>query len=328
MLINNNTNNSTQKSMQSSIGSNRIHYDSYNNRIKGFSSFSVLNESSLKILEHIVSSVQSSNPNSTRSTIRAFVSKHMLDSAKNNGLGALEAQVDISNIDSSMVLAYFGRNSIKRRSAENIICQEIDSISQIVSSISPTTRDVALARLTNGGYRIEQLSNPNQTQINQLLDLYNQTFSAYTFELNEQSVRNMFTNNNIVLVTISSQNQIVGSMVAEHAFMEVDSSEISLYELSDYATSKSHRGNGAMTAMQIEAINLIRSLPNGNDAIIYSENRAPWTPVSISSHKTGLMSYCGTLEQHCIINSDRNISETGNMENLHVFSATDYLQTQ
>ncbi len=324
MLINNNTNNSTQKSMQSSIGSNGIHYDSYNNRIKGFSSFSILDTNSFARLEHLVSQTESNHPNSSRTTIRALVSNRMLDSVGKNGLGKIEAKIDIANIDPCMSLVYLGKNSNLRSSPKHIITQEKDSINHIVSTINPTTRKDAISRLNSGGYKIEQLTNPTQNQIHELAQLYQTTFSAYTFELNEQSVKNMCSNGNIMLITLSSQNQIVGAMVAEHAIVEVDSSAISLYELSDYATSSSHRGNGAMTAMQIEAINLIRSLPNGNEAIVYSENRAPWTPVSISSHKTGLMFYCGTLEQHCIINSDRDINETGNMENLHVFSAKGY----
>jgi len=226
-------------------------------------------------------------------------------------------------VDSSMSLAYFGRNSSSRRAPKHIIEEELASIESIIQ-LPPTTREIALARLDAGGYRIEQLQNPTPNQINQLSDLYRATFSAYTFELNEQSVQNMCSNGNIVLVTVSSQNQIVGALVAEHATIEVDSSPISLYELSDYATSREHRGNGAMTAMQIEVINLIRSLQIGNESIIYSENRAPWTPVSVSSHKTGLMDYSGTLEKHCIINADRNIMESGNMENLHVFAARGY----
>ena len=313
----------SRSSNQGSIGAAAIGYDQYNNRIKGFSSFSILNSNSAMRLKEIVRAQEEQNPQSTRTTIRALVSNHLIDELSNNGLGKMEARIDISNVDSSMSLAYFGRNAPSRRAPQHIVSEESASIEKILQ-IRPTTRESALARLTSEGYKIEQLKNPTQQQVQQLADLYRATFSAYTFELNEQSVQNMCSNGNIVLTTVSPQNQIVGALVAEHATIEVDSSQISLYELSDYATSRQHRGNGAMTAMQIEVINLIRSLSNGNEAIIYSENRAPWTPVSVSSHKTGLMDYSGTLEKHCIIESDRDIQENGNMENLHVFAARGY----
>jgi hypothetical protein len=75
-----------------------------------------------------------------------------------------------------------------------------------------------------------------------------------------------------------------------------------------------------MTAMQMEVVSQIRALAHGPEAVIYSEDRAPWEAVNISSRRAGL-EYGGTLPLHCVLVSDRSFGEQGTMENLNVWFA-------
>lgn len=315
----------SKNAMQGSIGSGRIGYDRVNNRIKGFSQFKLRTEKDVKKLTEQLKDAREQNPQADRTTVRAMVSKRMIDElrAKPNGLGRVEAVVDIDNVDPDYSLVYFGENLPHRMSPPEIREQEAQMIENI-QKIEPTTREAALKRLydgENGRYQIRLVEELDEDTLDQLVDLYRATFSDYTFDLNQETVMSMNEGRNRMFITFSPEGEVAGAMVAEHASIQIEDTALELYELSDYATSREHRGRGIMTAMQIEAINLLREMENGQQSVIYSENRAPWTPVNISSHKTGIMDYAGTLDKHCNINSDRDILETGNYENLNVFVA-------
>jgi RimJ/RimL family protein N-acetyltransferase len=315
----------SKSAMQGSIGSGQIGYDRINNRIKGFSEFKLREERDVRRLTEKLKDARERNPQADRTTVRAMVSKRIIEDLRlhPNGLGRVEAVVDIDNVDQNYVLAYFGENLPHRMSPQEIREQEATTIRDI-QKIQPTNREAALKRLEageDGKYEIRLMENLDENTLDQLVDLYRATFSDYTFDLNQESVRGMLEGNNRMFVTFSPKGDVAGAMVAEHASIQIENTTLELYELSDYATSREHRGKGIMTAMQIEAINLLRQMEGGQQFIIYSENRAPWTPVNISSHKTGIMDYAGTLDKHCNINSDRDILETGNYENLNVFVA-------
>ncbi|MFH1306085.1 MAG: GNAT family N-acetyltransferase [Candidatus Micrarchaeota archaeon] len=317
MLISGNT-----RSGSGSIGAGPLTYDARNNRIKGFAAYKLGSEGAVLKLKNEIKDAEGRHPASERTTVRAMVSKKMLRELEihPNGLGRVEAVVNIDNVDLDYALVYFGRSKEMRKSPDEIVKEEKNSIKQI-QKIKPTTREAANQRLQNGGYGVRVVEDMNDELVRELVSLYQRTYSQYTFELSEQTIREMNKGSNKMLVTFSENGDVAGAMVAEHAKVRIEDTVLELYELSDYATSRKHRGHGIMTAMQIEAINILRKQDNGGQAVIYSENRAPWTPVSISSHKTGLMEYAGTLDKHCMIESDRNIAERGNFENLHVFVA-------
>jgi hypothetical protein len=180
-------------------------------------------------------------------------------------------------------------------------------------------RDAAMQRTREAGYSIGVLED-FEGHMESLLELYGEAYEQYTFDINAQTMAAMFSNGNMVLTALDSGGNVASSMVAEHGTVVVEGEEVHLYELSDYATFRAHRRNGLMTLMQIEAIRMLRSV-HGDDAIIFAEDRASWTPVNISSQKAG-MQYAGTLPKHCRLKADRDLPEVGDLENLNVWFAS------
>ncbi|MFH0884624.1 MAG: hypothetical protein V1861_02860, partial [Candidatus Micrarchaeota archaeon] len=157
-------------------------------------------------------------------------------------------------------------------------------------------------------------------QVGRLLELYQEAYQEYTFTLTPQTVSDMLNNGNIVIVGQDQKAQVVSALIAEHVELALEHGRtVHLYELSDYATFRAHRGNGLITLMQMKAIDTIRKMPSGERAIIYAEDRAAWMAVNRSSQRAG-MKYCGTLMQHCVIVSDRDFGEEGRFENLNVWA--------
>lgn len=289
-------------------------YDRRNNRVKGFCPFRIEDNRQYDRLVKDIQEAREAFPQATRSTVRAFMSPQIADRAK-----GVEARFRAERAFPGFDLVYLGSNADERRSSHEILQAELQSVEGIMATES-SPRERILGRVDQAGYSLGRLHGANPRAVLQMLELYSEAYQEYTFELDSGTITEMLSNGNIVLVGRDSQGAIVSSLIAEHAEVQVDGKSVHLYELSDYATFRSHRRNGLITAMQVMAIETIRSLEHGEESIIYAEDRAAWEAVNISSRRAGL-EYCGTLEKHCVLVSDRTFAEQGRLENLNVWVA-------
>lgn len=304
-----------------SIGSAVPQFDSRNRRIKGFSPRAEQTREGLNMLFARIAEVERQHSQSTRTTVRAFVRQELVEGLRRDPGSpcAIEAVVPADNALPGYSMVYFGRNSGQRLPSQEVFAAELESV-ELVSRASPIASDAAMRRTREAGYSISRLQSPSEMDIHQVLRLYREAYQLYTFEINEVTIRDVLNNGNIVLVGRDGNGDIVSSLIAEHCVLDLENrGPVHIYELSDYATFRSHRGNGLITAMQIEIAGILRSMPEGERAIIYSEDRAAWRAVNISSVKAG-MKYCGTLPLHCLLVSDRDFDQGGEYESLNVFA--------
>lgn len=304
-----------------SIGSAAPSFDSRNSRIKGFSRSPEHTRDGLNRLFARVAQVERSNPESTRTTVRAFVRNELLEGIRGDPEVPynLEAIVPADNAVPGYSMTYFGRNQESRMPPAEIFSAELESV-RLITRASAVGEYAAKTRVMDAGYTISRLQNPSEVDVRQMLRLYKEAYQLYTFEINETTVRDILNNGNIVLVGRDRNGNIASSLIAEHCVLGLDGrAPVHVYELSDYATFRADRGNGLITAMQIEIANMIRELPGGREAVVYAEDRAAWRAVNISSVKAG-MEYCGTLPMHCLLVSDRDFDNGRQYESLNVFA--------
>jgi hypothetical protein len=297
-------------------------HDERNKRIKGFANFLIDSEAGLSRLARVTEQSRESARDSTRTTVRAFVSSEMVQSLLEGRSAcstlSIEARIPVHNAFEGYELVYFAQNSDARTQAPSVLKTELDAV-RMINGISSEEPSGVFSRLERGGYSISVLRHATERHIQTLQELYREAYVDYTFELSPQTIRDMVSNpENMFIVATDRDGNIVSAMAAERAVVEVRGADAILYELSDYATFRSHRGNGLMTAMQVFAADQLRRQPGGDMAIIFAEDRAAWTPVGISSKKAG-MEYGGTLNQHCRLVADRDIGAEGNLEDLNVY---------
>lgn len=305
-----------------SIGSARPTFDRRNRRVKGFSLLAHRSMDSVRRLFEDVRTVERENPRATRTTVRAFVRQGLVEQIR----GDLELPYDVEaavpagNAVEGCSMVYFGRNTSERMPNPEIFRAELDSVRE-VSTIQAVSRESAIKRTTDAGFRISDLTHPTEQDVRQLLELYREAYQKYTFEINEDTIGDMLNGNNIVLIARDEQG-IASALIAERCQLELeDGRKIWVVELSDYATLRRARRNGLTTAMQIEIVEMLRAMEGGSTSVIYAEDRAAWIAVNISSAKAGL-TYFGTLPKHCILESDRDFLEHGQYETLNVWAAT------
>jgi len=294
-------------------------FDSHNSRIKAFCPFVVHDGFYRRKLFSQLLYGMRDNPDSTRTTARAFVDKGAIESIMGRHPAFdIEARFDADYAVPGCDLVYFASNAPSRLPEPAVLEQELMSVRQM-ARLARTSPEEAGSRIREGGYSMSHLVSHTESDISQLLALYQEAYQEYTFDLSAVTISQMLNNGNIVIVARDRESNIVSSLIAEHCQLQIEKGPlVSLYELSDYATLRSHRGNGLMTLMQMEAISSIRGMPQGSSAIIYAEDRAPWIAVNKSSQRAG-MDYCGTLLQHCVLVSDRDFGEQGRYENLNVW---------
>ncbi len=283
-------------------------YDERNDRTKGFYDRTVRSQMGFDRMHGQIAQ------RGSRTTIRAFMEKGLVEGIDCRGM-QIEAVLDAGNAIAGHDLIYFGMNSDSRLGDREVFCQELESVRRIAREVDPVDRFQALERVRDAGFAISRLRAPTEQDIRNMAALYNEAYQEYTFEINDQSIRDMISNGNICLVG-RKDGEIVSAMIAEHVKLEIGRFMIEMYELSDYATFRKDRGHGLITLMQIEAIGEIRKM--SREAIVYAEGRAPWIAVNRSLRKAGL-EYCGTLRKHCTIMSDRDFHEVGSFENLNVW---------
>lgn len=305
-------------------------YDEHNNRVKGFSTSPIGTMREFARFSSAVERVEKENPQSTRTTVRAFVEDPLLPRLANRDF-TIEAVVPVGNALAGHSLVYFARNRPQRVPEAGSFNAEMESLAEI-SRLQPLPSQEVFMRVYRASYTVESSRPWTGADLSTLLALYREAYQRYTFDITPQTINDLVDNGNTVVVARKeelrsrlqpqefSTHQIVSALVAEHCELAINGADpIHLFELSDYATFREHRGNGLMTAMQVEAIRRIRSV-FGSSAIIYAEDRAAWEAVNRSSRRAGMIP-CGTLKQHCVLVSDRSFGEQGNMENLNVWYA-------
>lgn len=293
-------------------------YDAHNNRIKGFCTRPIGSLGEAHRMLAMMRDVEAAHPQSTRTTVRAFMRQGLVEGLAESEF-AVEARVPAHNALPGHELVYFGRNSLERLPDREVLRSEMARAMMLDCIDGIDARD-ALRRVTEAGYSISPLNGARLQAVEDLLVLYREAYQEYTFVISHGTITEILGNGNLVIAGTDGRGAIVSSLIAEHVRLGLENGvSVDLYELSDYATLRAHRGNGLMTLMQIEAIRAIREAEGGGKSIIYAEDRAPWTAVNRSSAKAG-MSYYGTLLQHCVLVSDRDFAETGRYENLNVWA--------
>ena len=303
-------------------------FDANNLRIKGFCPSVIRSMDGLKRDAFAyANSARKTHPEATRTTFRAFVNRGLAEGiTRLNGSMefSVEARVPADNLMRGFDLVYFGKNDTVRMPSEEIRGQENENVAGIRQEVSRVVPHVAMARLAANGYEISMPLNGNvhnERDIEIMLNLYREAYQHYTFPINEATMQVMMGNGNRVVIARDAEGQIASALIAEECEIRLGNGmRARLYELSDFATFRKDRGNGLMTALQIEAVKLIRNLPGGKSAIIYAEDRAPWSAVNKSSQQAGL-AFGGTLPWHCSLLSDRNVQYSGEYESLNVWYA-------
>ncbi|MBM3229742.1 hypothetical protein FJZ26_04890 [Candidatus Parvarchaeota archaeon] len=298
-------------------------FDANNRRLKGIYLSPIETQGQLGSLFTQVSKIERSNGQSTRTTFRAFLPESLAESIRQDSGSTypVEAVIKAGNAVPGHSLVYFGKNKPSRVPSQDLRAAEQESLNTIVQNVRPVGESRAIARATEGGYSLEVFDPAlGNGDIKSMLELYAEAYQVYTFPITQQTISSMVSNGNVVFVARGADGKIASSLIAEHCEFGLESgTQVSMFELSDYATFKHARGNGLITALQVFAISTLRGL-FGNNAIIYSEDRAPWLAVNKSSAQAG-MECAGTLLYHCNLLSDRSIQYASTLESLNVWYA-------
>lgn len=302
-----------------SIGSVGLYYDERNSRIKGICGKLICKREDLEEFFCKISDFEGRHPSASRTTVRAFVKKGLIEEIMRGTKFEVEAKIPADRAIEGFDFVYFGANRQGRIPDAETTKNEMENIQRVLSTIKPIPEEKALERVERAGYRI-CFSTKGREDIQTLLNLYSEAYAKYTFEINEDAINYMLNNGNRVVLARNAEGKIASVLIAEGCNFEVDGQLVRLFELSDFATFKAERGKGLITALQVAAIKLIRSIYP--DALIYAEDRAPWLPVLKSSREAG-MEYGGRLPFHCMLVSDRNFDYQQNhdYESLQVFYA-------
>jgi hypothetical protein len=301
-------------------------FDASNARIKGICPTVIRDKKALYLDAFAPArNARRAGPEATRTTFRAFVRRELVEKIRGEKQDfAIEARVPSDNFMPGFDLVYFGRNYFVRQPPVEVRRAEIESLENIRRKVPRVDREVAMARLTAEGYQITMPKNGdvhNERDMETLLNLYQEAYQLYTFPINKTTIQVMLGNGNRVVIARDADRQIASVLIAEECEIRLDNGRVAMmYELSDFATFLSHSKKGLMTALQIEAVRLIRSLPGGQQAIIYAEDRAPWKWVNKSSQQAGMV-FTGTLLYHCTMMARRSVEYEGTYESLNVWYA-------
>jgi hypothetical protein len=300
--------------------------DANNQRIKGFCPAIITGKRELdREVFAPARSARLQNPDATRTTFRAFVKRGLAEGIRGGGAEFnVEAAVPVDTFMPGFDLVYFGRNDPVRTPPQALREKEKDSLASITQNVERVEPQAAMQRVAAEGYQITLPLNGevhNERDIRTLLNLYQEAYQQYTFPINETTIKVMLGNGNRLVIARDSGRQIASALIAEECELPLSNGKTArLYELSDFATFLSHSKKGLMTALQVEAVRLIRSLQGGSQAIIYAEDRAPWEWVNKSSQQAG-MEFAGTLPYHCTLMARRSVEYAGGYESLNVWYA-------
>ncbi|MFA5105544.1 MAG: hypothetical protein WC506_01150 [Candidatus Micrarchaeia archaeon] len=324
MILNINSNAGSAQKVGSVGAVGKPAYDKHNNRVKGIFDTVVRKPEDLKTVFSQVAEVRKANSQSTRTTFRAFVDRELIENIRQDVLLSyhIEAVLPTNGSVQGCDLVYFGKNAPERKPADYLRGEEERNLDNVRSNVKAVQPHVAKARAANNGYTISLLEGtPSEGDVKTILSLYKEAYELYTFDINETTVSQLFSNGNKAIVARDSNNSIASMIISERCDLQLtDGSKVVMYEMSDFATFRKDRGNGLITALQIEMVKLLRR--QEPDAVIYAEDRAPWLPVNKASAEAGLH-YAGTLPFHCAIIADRDIdySQNHQFESLNVWYA-------
>ncbi|MBI4973674.1 hypothetical protein HZC27_03640 [Candidatus Roizmanbacteria bacterium] len=222
----------------------------------------------------------------TRKSGRIFVSNQALREVigtPGEGIDVIETVVPLrkSGIpqleDCSMV--YLGSNHESRRTAPNIIAQEMEEAEGIFQSeILPSNhayQDFEFNILT------EEMKNDATIQ-----SQYDTLYQAFGW--GSEDVAKILTNENNVLVAAFRQDELVSAGLAERCEipLERNGEEIPfvMYEITEAATKQEYRGNGLYTQV---AIKLMEYLATTDVNLAYAESNLQAPGVLKSAHRQG-----------------------------------------
>ncbi|MFZ5500975.1 MAG: GNAT family N-acetyltransferase, partial [Candidatus Micrarchaeota archaeon] len=241
------------------------HYDERNRRVKGFCTRLIDDASGLKRMFKEIRTAEEMGAGATRTTVRAFVREGLSEGLMGHHI---EARFSVSNALPGYELLYFGRNSEDRTSDDSVLRKEMDCVRRMLA-LERAEPGSARGRVASAGYTTSRLNGDGQAEVGRLVELYREAYQEYTFELTPQTVSEMLSNGNVFIVGRDRNGRVVSSLAAEHVELALeDGRSVHLYELSDYATFREHRGNGLMTLMQMEVVETIRRLSHGPASVI------------------------------------------------------------
>lgn len=296
--------NKTEDYINPSIGKIGVmYYDSFNDRVKFFSTEIC---DSVDSIDRLIEDGKRmmSQFKATRLHAKFFL---------RNGYACnrnLEARIPLDNRNGGIDLLFVGINSHSRVDHPNVLKAEDNLLSRVVE------RKPNLKNQISGRYKIQRLkiSEISRQDITSMVELYQEAFSEYVSELNESNVRDMIKNSIVYGVKEKNTNQIVSTVVGEIAAIPTSVRNFKICELSEMATKKEHRGRGLVTyAAKI----LIKDIINSVD-LIYAGARACNGAVNRSFFNLGF-SYAGRLNKQCRISGDYDVLECGPYANINIW---------
>ncbi len=278
-------------------------------RIKGFHATPLTERIHVNSLIDAVHAAQATSPDTTRTTVRALMERRLrrgiggrIDGLAVEGIFPLTHIPDLCQFD----LIYLGGNKKARRPAPEVFSQIIHANADAGSIPQAEPQDL-LSSVSSRGYIIERITatSTSADDIAALVRLYTEAFTRYIFPITPPVVQDMLSNEqNIFLVARARDGSIASAMIAEHGLFPIDVGvTMHLFELSDFATFKSHQGQGLMSALQVTGINMILDQYGPTNVLIYAEDRGAYPSVVASSAKAGLVPV-GALPLHVTIGSD------------------------
>jgi len=202
-------------------------------------------------------------------------------------------------------MVYLGRNTPDRLPIKTVFNKMLKTNCAQTKHDRPDPASV-FSKLESHGYVLERLSRSTstlQTDLEALALLYKEALPVYMFEITSITLMDLLQNDRNIFLVVRNNQHIVSSLIAEHASLEIDGRTVSLFELSDFATSEqvfgNHQGYGLMTALQLRAIRMIREICD-DEVFVYAEDRGQLPAVVRSSYNAGL-TLVGALPIHVMI---------------------------
>ncbi len=222
---------------------------------------------------------------------------------------ACEAVIPINKSGDS--IAYYGWNNKNRRTNYEHRQQEMELLHKVTTRRGHHQHDYT-------GYTVEVAIAKQDWGLNdaqELLEIYQRTFSGYLVEFTVKSVMDMLCSNWVSVVRCN--DKIVAVAMAEIASIESGVGDLRICELSEVATHPDFQRRGLS---HLAFGQLLQALVESKIDVIFSETRAASYGMMAVAHDAGLVS-CGRLEQHCVISSTYSeVQQDGVYGDLVVFA--------
>ncbi|MFB6144857.1 MAG: hypothetical protein ABEJ98_06100 [Candidatus Nanohaloarchaea archaeon] len=286
-------------------------YDEDNDRVKGFQTKHIENPSllidSIDRLESIAD-----EKDAGRITCRFVVDNEVEEPDLS---GDIEVEIPLDGQWEGNKMIYYGENYGERQSPQ----RDLERAEEIIQRAVEKNYSQRIESVENKGYNLRVNPNPTDELVEQMQEVYNQSYSNYPFDFKKDNIMDFFDNQ---IVIGEYEDQVVFSYVGEVAELPIETSEgirdFTMAELSDAATLENHGGEGLFVAGgQL----LLEQLSEEEVDLVYGESRASSYPVNIGSSRMG-RNFEGTVEKHCEIGGRSDFEEKGPYENLNVWAIT------